>query len=245
MAITAGRLEIETPDHVVLRYQLAGAGNRGFAAILDFLVAFLFIFGMGFVFDQFVERSPALGSSAGWLALVDLLIAWSYFIFLEWLWNGQTLGKRVFGLRVITEDGEPAPFVAVLVRNIVRTVDFLPVLYGVGLVAIIVSPRYQRLGDLAAGTFVVRAPRPRRSWSALRTQTAPSTAPAPTLRALPGEAQRLVREFMLREKKLTPAARVAVARDIAARLRPLVPQLEILDDVELIRTVARSLRGDT
>ena len=245
MAITAGRLEIETPDHVVLRYQLAGAGNRGFAAILDFLVVSIVIFAIGWSYQQLASGNPILLSVEGWVALVELLIAWLYFIVLEWLWNGQTLGKRVFGLRVITEDGEPAPFVAVLVRNIVRTVDFLPVLYGVGLIAIIVSPRYQRLGDLAAGTFVVRAPRPRRSWSALRTQTGPSTAPAPTLRALPGEAQRLVREFVLREKRLTPAARVAVARDIAARLRPLVPQLEISDDVELIRTVARSLRGDT
>jgi uncharacterized RDD family membrane protein YckC len=244
MAITAGRLEIETPDHVVLRYQLAGAGNRGFAAILDFVVASIVVFGIGWTYEQVAVGNPLLEAVQGWVPLVELLLAWVYFIVLEWLWNGQTLGKRVFGLRVITEDGEPAPFVAVLVRNIVRTVDFLPVLYGLGLIAIVISPRYQRLGDVAAGTFVVRAPRPRQSWSALRTQSGPSTAPAPTLRALPGEAQRLVREFVLREKRLTPAARVAVARDIATRLRPLVPQLEIADDVELIRTVARSLRGD-
>ncbi|HEV8537237.1 MAG TPA: RDD family protein [Candidatus Limnocylindria bacterium] len=243
MTITAGRLEIETPDHVVLRYQLAGAGNRGFAAVADFIVASVFVLGVDWIYNQAVDQNALLAQFRGWLLLAELLVAWLYFILLEWLWNGQTLGKRLFGLRVITEDGEPAPFVAVLVRNIVRTLDFLPVFYGLGLVTIIVSPRYQRFGDLAAGTFVVRAPRPRRSWSALRTQSGPSAAPVTALRVLPGEAQRLVREYVLREKKLTPAARRAVARDIATKLRPLVPQLDIADDHELIHAVARSLRG--
>jgi hypothetical protein len=139
----------------------------------------------------------------------------------------------------------------VVVRNLVRVVDFLPVLYGIGLVTLIVSSRSQRLGDYAGGTFVVRAPRPRRDWSALRTQSAlprssvaqGEPATAPTLRVLPGEAQRLVREFVLRERKLTPAARTALAKQLAERLRSLLPEFQIADDVELIRTVARSLRA--
>jgi hypothetical protein len=60
---------------------------------------------------------------------------------------------------------------------------------------------------------------------------------------LPGEAQRLVREFVLREQKLTPAARTALAKHLAARLRPLLPEFQVADDVELIHTVARSLRA--
>jgi uncharacterized RDD family membrane protein YckC len=251
MTIAMGRLEIETPDHVVLRFQLAGAGNRGFAAMVDFLVAFIFIFAIDFSFQNLAEIDPSLGDWAGWVIFVELLIAWLYFVLLEWLWNGQTLGKRIFGLRVISEDGEPARFVAVIVRNLVRVVDFLPLFYGLGLVTLIASPRSQRLGDYAGGTFVVRAPRPRRNWSALRTLSAsPSAnlaaseqATTPTLRVLPGEAQRLVREFVLREQKLTPAARVALAKQLAMRLRPLLPEFQVADDVELIHTVARSLRA--
>jgi len=251
MTIAMGRLEIETPDHVVLRFQLAGAGNRGFAAMADFLIASVLVYAIDFAFQKLTEIEPSLTDWSGWLVLSELLLAWLYFVLLEWLWNGQTIGKRLFGLRVISEDGEPARFVAVVVRNLVRVIDFLPVLYGVGLVTLIVSSRSQRLGDYAGGTFVVRAPRPRRNWSALRTLSAlprwsladAQPATGPTLRALPGEAQRLVREFVLREQKLTPAARTALAKQLAERLRSLLPEFQVADDVELIRTVARSLRA--
>ena len=251
MTIAMGRLEIETPDHVVLRFQLAGAGNRGFAAIADFLIAAVLTFAVGFSFQKLTEIDPSLDQWSGWELFAELLIAWLYFVLLEWLWNGQTIGKRFFGLRVISEDGEPARFVAVIVRNLVRVIDFLPFFYGFGLVALIISPRSQRLGDYAGGTFVVRAPRPRRDWSALRTLAASprwnlaetKTPTEPTLRVLPGEAQRLVREFVLREQKLTPAARMALAKQLAAMLRPLLPEFQIADDVELIHTVARSLRA--
>jgi uncharacterized RDD family membrane protein YckC len=251
MTIAMGRLEIETPDHVVLRYQLAGAGNRGFAAIVDFLIAVILMFAIGFAFQALTALDPTLDDWSGWVAFLELLIAWLYFVLLEWLWNGQTIGKRLFGLRVISEDGEPARFVAVIVRNLVRVVDFLPLLYGLGVVTLIVSSRSQRLGDYAGGTFVVRAPNPRRNWSALRTVSArprsnlteSKTTTEPTLRVLPGEAQRLVREFVLREQKLTPAARTALAKQIATRLRPLLPEFQIADDVDLIHTVARSLRA--
>lgn len=251
MTIAMGRLEIETPDHVVLRFQLAGAGNRGFAAIADFVIAFVLTFAVGFAFQTLTVMEPSLEDWAGWVVFFELLVAWLYFVLLEWLWNGQTIGKRIFGLRVISEDGEPARFVAVIVRNLVRVVDFLPFFYGLGLVTLIVSSRSQRLGDYAGGTFVVRAPRPRRDWSALRTLSAQprwklterENATEPTLRGLPGEAQRLVREFVLREQKLTPAARTALAKQLASRLRPLLPEFQVADDVELIHTVARSLRA--
>jgi uncharacterized RDD family membrane protein YckC len=252
MTIAMGRLEIETPDHVVLRFQLAGAGNRGFAALTDFCIALVLVYAAEFAFAKLIELVPDLADWEGWVAFLVFLIAWLYFVLLEWLWNGQTIGKRIFGLRVISEDGEPARFVAVVVRNLVRVVDFLPVFYGLGLVTLIVSSRSQRLGDYAGGTFVVRAPRPRRNWSALRTVStkprwdltgAQQAAPSPTLRVLPGEAQRLVREFVLREQKLTPAARSAVAKPIATQLRALVPEFQVADDVELIHTVARSLRA--
>lgn len=251
MTIAMGRLEIETPDHVVLRYQLAGAGNRGFAAIVDFLIAVILMSAIGFGFQALTTIDPTLDDWSGWVAFFELLVAWLYFVLLEWLWNGQTIGKRLFGLRVISEDGEPARFVAVIVRNLVRVVDFLPLLYGFGVVTLIVSSRSQRLGDYAGGTFVVRAPNPRRNWSALRTLSArprwkgaePTTSGEPTLRVLPGEAQRLVREFVLREQRLTPAARLALAKQLAARLRPLLPEFGVADDVELIHTVARSLRA--
>ena len=255
MAVSVGRLEVVTSDHVVLRYDLAGAGNRGFAALFDFVIATVLTMGWVTAWSIVVEATG--GVVIGIVLFTAVLFGWAYFILLEWLWNGQTLGKRLFGLRVINEDGSPARFFAVFVRNLVRVVDFLPGLYGLGLVSIVLSSRSQRLGDLAAGTFVVRARHPRVDWLALRTSEGGTFgagaartertggAPGPELHvgALSGEAQRLVREFVLREARLPRAERDRLAAQIAAHLRERVPESREADDVALIRDVARSLRA--
>src|SRR5207247_8931231 len=160
MAVSLGRLEVETADHVVLRYDLAGGGNRGFAALVDFTLATLIFVGAFFLFSLAAGAIglPAVGPYVGIAVLFTFAVAWSYFILLEWLSTGQTIGKRIFGLRVIADDGSPAAFTAVLVRNLVRVVDFLPSFYGLGLLAIVLSSRSQRLCALSAGTFAVRAP---------------------------------------------------------------------------------------
>jgi len=246
MAVSLGRLEVETADHVVLRYDLAGGGNRGFAALVDFILATLIFVGALFLFSTladavgFESASPYFGIGV----LLTFAVAWSYFILLEWLGNGQTIGKRIFGLRVIAEDGAPAGFTAVLVRNLLRMVDFLPGFYGFGLLAIVVSSRSQRLGDLAAGTFVVRAPRPQLDYFSLRTVTPLGAGAHVETRVLPGEAQRLVREFVAREAKLAPDHRARLAGQLAERLRPYARDVDPgLGDVELIRAIARSLRA--
>jgi len=246
MAVSLGRLEVETADHVVLRYDLAGGGNRGFAALVDFILATLIFIGAFFMLTTLANAVGVQAASPyfGIAVLLTFAVAWSYFILLEWLGNGQTIGKRIFGLRVIADDGAPAGFIAVLVRNLVRVVDFLPGFYGLGLLAIVVSSRSQRLGDLAAGTFVVRAPRPQLDYFALRTVTPLGAGAQVAVRALPGEAQRLVREFVAREGKLAPDHRARVARQLAERLRPYATDVDPgLNDVELIRAIARSLRA--
>ena len=245
MTVAAGRLEVETPDHVVLRYDLAGAGNRGFAAVVDFLIASVIVFtalailSWAGAFDQ--TSFFVLG---GLTLIVTLVLIWAYFILLEWLWNGQTIGKRIFRLRVINEDGSPARFTAVLIRNLLRLVDFLPALYGVGVLVIVLSPKSQRLGDLAAGTYVVRAPRPQVDWFSLRTVTPLGAGLTAETRRMPGEAQRLVREFVAREAQLAPTERARIAAVIAAKLRTYtVEDLGPLGDIELIHAIARSLRA--
>jgi uncharacterized RDD family membrane protein YckC len=244
MTVAAGRLEIETSDHVVLRYDLAGAGNRGFAAVLDFVIASLITFTAFVVFGIASEVNYAqINAFLGATLLITLVLVWAYFILLEWLWNGQTIGKRAFGLRVITEDGSPATFTAVLVRNLIRLVDFLPAFYGLGVFVIVLSAKSQRLGDIAAGTYVVRAPRPRVDWLSLRTVSPLGDGRAAHTRRLPGEAQRLVREFVAREATLAPTDRARVAATIAGRLRAYaLDDVGGLGDVELIHAVARSLR---
>jgi len=251
VTVAAGRLEVETPDHVVLRYDLAGAGNRGFAAVLDFILALVITFtafmllgvGGGLLGMAGALSEASLSAVGGFTLIVTLVLIWAYFILLEWLWNGQTIGKRVYKLRVISEDGSPARFTAVLIRNLLRLVDFLPAFYGVGVLVIVLSPKSQRLGDLAAGTYVVRAPRPRVDWFSLRTVTPLGAGTTAETRRMPGEAQRLVREFVAREADLAPTERARIAAVIAARLRPYTVEDEELNDIDLIHAIARSLRA--
>jgi uncharacterized RDD family membrane protein YckC len=252
MAVSLGRLEVETADHVVLRYDLAGAGTRGSAALVDVLVSVLIVIGLTVVAVTIGGRLPAelAGQLAGVAAFV-ILASWvAYFVLLEWLWNGQTLGKRRAGLRVIGADGEPARFTAVLIRNLVRLIDFLPAYYALGVVVMFLTPRSQRLGDLAAGTYVVRAPKPQLDWLSLRTLgpgwSMLAAGPQPSIGAsirITGESQRLVREFVARESALATADRAKVAAAIARPLRSAVPDLDAPDDVEFLRRIAASLRA--
>jgi uncharacterized RDD family membrane protein YckC len=244
VTVAAGRLEVETPDHVVLRYDLAGAGNRGFAAVLDFGLASVIVFAALALLSWtglFVEATTF--EVGGIAVIVTLVLIWAYFILFEWLWNGQTIGKRAFKLRVINEDGSPAQFTAVLIRNLLRLVDFLPAFYGVGVMVIVLSPKSQRLGDLAAGTYVVRAPRPQIDWFSLRTVTPLGAGLTAETRRMPGEAQRLVREFVAREAQLAPNERARIAALIAGKLRSYTIEDQQLSDIDLIHAIARSLRA--
>ena len=251
MAVSLGRLEVETADHVVLRYDLAGAGTRGSAALLDVLVSLLMVIGLSVGAVLVGGRLPAeLATQLAGVAAFLILSSWvAYFVVLEWLWNGQTLGKRRSGLRVIGADGEPARFTAVLIRNLVRVIDFLPGYYALGVAVMFLTPRSQRLGDLAAGTYVVRAPKPQLDWLSLRTLgPAWSTLPAAqqpigsSIR-ISGESQRLVREFVARESTLAPADRAKLAAAIARPLRANLPDLDVADDIELLRRIAAMLRA--
>lgn len=163
-------LEIVTPEHVAIRYELAGFGARGVAASIDVIVQLLF-----------TTLALALLATLSWLNLMPpfwesittdllfvLLIFGYTFIFLgyhivfETLWNGETPGKRALQLRVIKDGGYPVDFRAVVIRNLIRLVDMMPgvppimLSYAVAFVAVALNPQYKRLGDMAAGTLVVR-----------------------------------------------------------------------------------------
>ena len=254
MAVSLGRLEVETADHVVLRYDLAGPGTRGSAALIDAFLSLTMVFGLTIGAVLIGSRlPPGIGAQLAGVAAFLILTSWvSYFVLLEWLWNGQTIGKRRAGLRVIGPDGEPARFTAVLIRNLVRVVDFLPAWYALGVVMIFVTPRSQRLGDLAAGTYVVRAPKPRLDWLSLRTleptraaTSAPGGHAAPPMTSvrISGESQRLVREFVSREHTLRADDRAKLAAAIARPLRAAAPDVEMSDDTAFLHHIAASLRA--
>jgi len=238
---------VATAEHVRLMYPIAGIGNRFLAAFLDAIIQTLLLVGLPLITiplgqSGLLENELVAATFAAILVLVMFFLLWGYFVVFETMWNGQTPGKRYVGIRVIRDDGSAAGFVPILIRNLVRVVDFLPLFYAIGAFSMVVSSRGQRLGDLVAGTIVVKA-RVERDFRRLQTRATASERIV-SVRALPGEAQRIVREFALREASLAPEARAALARSLSGRIRPLVPEsIEIEDDVVFLRAVAASLRA--
>jgi uncharacterized RDD family membrane protein YckC len=163
-APTDETLIIETPERVPLHFALASTGNRFLACAFDHFLQTLLIavLSLGVLWAVGVSGVERWAQSAPKWALALLLAAgfalWSgYFVLFEWWWSGQTPGKRWLRLRVIREDGRPVTFWEAAARNVVRLVDMEPGLfYSVGLISVFVSGRDQRLGDLVAGTVVVR-----------------------------------------------------------------------------------------
>ncbi|HEX8920408.1 MAG TPA: RDD family protein [Pyrinomonadaceae bacterium] len=157
-------LIIETPERVPLHFALASIGNRFLACACDHALQTVMLGVLYFLFTLLSDALDfgGLKNAPKWaLALLIIFgyIIWSsYFIIFEWLWNGQTPGKRWLRLRVIREDGRPITFWEAAVRNLLRIIDVLPFfpLYSIGLISVFVSTRDQRVGDLVAGTVVVR-----------------------------------------------------------------------------------------
>lgn len=154
-------LNIDTPENVIFDYEVAGIGSRFLAAMID---SILIVVGMvvvnftGLLLTTFLGLGEETAAPAVVLALLgflSFLVFWGYYILFEIIWNGQSPGKRWLRLRVLRIDGTPITAREAVIRNLVRIIDFLPVFYGVGLVAMFVNRRDRRLGDFTAGTLVV------------------------------------------------------------------------------------------
>jgi uncharacterized RDD family membrane protein YckC len=149
--------QVVSTEKVPFTYRVAGLGARFLAALVDLLVIIL-LFCVGY----FLAMVLALVSQGAGLTLLFLwlfALVWGYFLCFEWLWHGQTLGKWIVGIRVIRRNGTSLSFAQSALRNLVRVVDVLPALYGVGFLAALGNREQRRLGDLAADTLVVHVER--------------------------------------------------------------------------------------
>jgi uncharacterized RDD family membrane protein YckC len=161
---TEETLVIETPERVPLHFALASIGNRFLACAVDHTLQVVAIIGVVIAFSilgDFSSLGNQVADAPKWvqaaLIILVFLILSGYFVFFEWLWNGQTPGKRWLKLRVIREDGRPITFWEASVRNLLRIFDMMPApFYSIGLVCVFINERDQRTGDMIAGTVVVR-----------------------------------------------------------------------------------------
>jgi uncharacterized RDD family membrane protein YckC len=226
------RYTIDTPENIEFAYDIAGIGSRFLAAIIDTLViaAALLILGL-LVSVAGANRNlvPTTSSSvvAAIGALLSFLILWGYYIVFELVWNGQSLGKRAIGLRVVREGGRPVTFVSSAIRNLIRIVDFLPAFYGIGVIVMFVDRRARRLGDLAGGTLVVKERRGV-TLESLTTAAVMSAAPSngtaqaltlPNVHLLNDQDYSLVQEFLRRRDELGRDARVRLGAQLASGLQ--------------------------
>jgi uncharacterized RDD family membrane protein YckC len=242
-------LKIRTPEGVEFALPLAGPISRMLAYTLDLLV----VMTIGTLARQILAPLGFFGKdfSDAIRILAYFVISLVYMMVAEWLWRGQTVGKRLLRLRVVDAAGLRLEPSQVIVRNLMRFLDALPALYLLGGITCLVSRHRQRLGDLAAGTVVIRAPKLERpDLDQLLGGKYNSLA---EIRHLAARLRQKVRpemgsialEALLRRDEIEPGARLALFGDMAGYFRGLVeypPEVvEQLSDEQYVRNVLEIL----
>ncbi len=224
-------LEIPAPEFIIFRAQTAGPMARFFAVALDHIIIFVLLLIAAFfamVLAAFEMSATSSGGFASFLLFIAFfLLQWFYFFAFEWLNKGRTPGKMALGLRVISIDGTAVDVVQILIRNLLRMADMFPLkflfwllylpTYSIGLISMVASaPRFRRLGDLAAGTIVIRELTPEKE----RMTKAPVSEDLVrqiSFRILPSATLvQALHDFASRYDRLHPARRA----EIAERIRP-------------------------
>lgn len=227
--VASRRLEVETPETVVLEFELAGLGARAAATVIDGVL----LLGLLLLFDLAGELMFGTEAGGTWATALLFLAAfgvmWGYFVLFEGLWSGRTPGKRWAGIRVVMDTGHRITLPAAIVRNLLRLADLQPIAtYGVGIAFLVLQRHHKRLGDLAAGTVVVRD-RPEETALGLEEPAAApdhaeqlTAADRPAL--LTDDEYRLLDRFLGRMDDLAPAARSRFMADLAGRFAARVTE---------------------
>ena len=153
------RVRIETPESVWLTFRLAGPWIRMKAYLVDLGFRIGFTFFVAMIVSVTAPLFSISGLPFGFMLLYIFFLEWGYTCLFEAFWNGKTPGKHFMCIRTIKVEGSPIGFYDSMLRNLVRAADVLPILYGVGLLSMLVTRNFQRLGDLMAGTLVVHEDR--------------------------------------------------------------------------------------
>ncbi|MDQ6887024.1 MAG: stage II sporulation protein M [Gemmatimonadota bacterium] len=263
-------VDVETPEQVVFSYTVAGIGSRAAAALIDYLISFGALL---LLWILLALLSPALSSDGGdavdrmsgsWaiaiVILVQFALLWGYYVLFEALWDGQTPGKRRVGLRVVQDGGYSVSFAASAVRNLARLVDMQPgFFYGVGILSAAMSSSGKRLGDVLAGTIVVRervVPLPTRvSPDSAADGRSDSASRAVGHTAVLTDAEyELLERFTSRRQTLEPQRRRELSDQLAGRFRDRLPAgpgpearrlLELFDSEREARGRGMAARGES
>ena len=222
------KVEVETPELVVLSYTIAGIGSRVYAGFLDMLVCIGLLLGISMASAMLQARFGfgGMGAASAWgaaiLGLLAFAVFWGYYVVCEWLFDGQTFGKRHLGLRVVRDGGYSVGFAAAATRNIMRAIDMQPaVLYLFGITTAVLSKNGKRLGDMVAGTVVIQEKLVESPTAVARAKAKPVDAPA--VAVLSENDFRLLERWYARRMELDADKRAVLTTQLATRLRPSLP----------------------
>src|SRR5229473_1580669 len=220
---TTAEVTIATPEGVLFRLPLAGPASRLYAMLLDTTIVLGAVNGVGLLVYWIFSKAPGFGLMV--ITLAEFVIGFAYSALLEGFWNGQTIGKRLFHLRVIDQSGLPLRVEQAWVRNLMRVFDALPFAYLIGGISALSNPLMQRFGDRLAGTLVVRqtplAVPGEESWTRQKYNSF-TEYPAVAVhlrRAAPPELASLIQDALRRRNELAPYARREIYRELVTYLQ--------------------------
>jgi len=251
----ADKLTIETPEQTALEFAVAGIGSRFLALALDTLIqiAVGLVVGIAGAF-AIGAVSAALPKAAVWTGAILILfyfaLYFGYYALFEIIWNGQTPGKRKIGIRVIKDSGRPLTPAESIARNLMRIVDYLPFLYGVGIVSAVLNKQNKRLGDFVAGSIVVHERSMKEIkpvWEAMPSTSAFANPPVSPLGAnlLTSEEVTMIDSFLQRRSALDFDVRTRIADQIFQRIKPKLASIppDLTSVEKILETLAYERRS--
>jgi uncharacterized RDD family membrane protein YckC len=224
------RVEIVTPENIAFEYRVAGPFRRLLAYVIDVILraVVVFVAGVVLLFVGALSGGALAGVATGFWLVLFFVLDWFYGGAFEALWNGQTPGKRLLQLRVVTTDGQPITAWQAVLRNVLRAADAMPSspmglvpTFQLGLLAMTFNRRFQRFGDLICGTMVV-IEEPHRLYGVLRVGEPGALALAAAIPAnyiVPRGMARALSAYVHRRQALGWARRAEIARFLGEPLR--------------------------
>jgi|SRR5690554_34413 len=261
---------IVTPENVTIKYEIAGIGSRFLAILIDSCLQGSMITGIYFCLELIGVKELSLQTEilagfgvsvfTGLMLLFVFFIVFGYHILLEAAMNGQTVGKRIVSIRVRKEGGYATGFWSILLRNLIRPVDFLPFFYSLGVLTMFLNKKAKRLGDYAAGTIVVKELPAKKLATFLAEETETETPENETaekesnrilfrhpwlsqiLPSLTSDEFQVLRELYSRRKELTNFP--FLAQDLLAKIsgRLSAPKPPALEKEEIERILAAIIK---
>jgi uncharacterized RDD family membrane protein YckC len=246
------KLTIDTPEQTALDFAIAGIGSRFLALAVDTLIQILAAIIVGFGGSLAIGAISVIAPKAAlWgfalIVLFGFVLYFGYFAFFEIIWNGQTPGKRQAGIRVIKDSGRPLTPAESIARNLMRIVDWLPSLYAVGMASALLNKENKRLGDLVAGSIVIREAALSELKASWQVGVAPEGGVPVSLGAasLTPEDYALIDSFLNRRSDLDFHVRLQMGEQILNRLKPKVtlPLDSSMSAEKILETLAYERRS--